>query len=260
MAPDDFNNLVGNKRWSFHFQHLRGSHWYVRDHVVLANPSYATAKKAETGINTRTHQNWKPQGTKSKTAGHGMRTTNNQCGDHIVMTLDQSQPGGTHSGARTGVSTIQDEKRKQRCQFTSHIYADRWSIFTGMAARPATPIQKKTMWQCKQLIHILTRMENHTYTLCCYCASTLAVPLLTRIYVNSVNMSAIMAVGQTTPKRSQIPPHRSINPHTKEKNHRLRSQKSQDNICKRFAQPTTLATTLSRLCTKAILVAPILAL
>ena len=152
------------------------------------------------------------------------------------------------------------QKRKQRCQFTSHKNADRWSIFASMAARPATPMQKKTMWQCKQLIHILTRTKNHTYTLCCYCASTLADALLTRIYVNSVNMSAIMAAGQTTPKRSQIQQHRSINAHTKEKNHKLRNQKSQDNVCKRFAQPSTLATTLSRLCTKAILVAPILAL
>ena len=161
---------------------------------------------------------------------------------------------------RTGVSTIQD--KNENSVVSSHHTYMQIAGASLQAWRPDQPLQykKKTMWQCKQLIHILTRMENHTYTLCCYCASTLAVPLLTRIYVNSVNMSAIMAAGHTTPKRSQIQQHRSINAHTKEKNHRLRSQKSQDNVCKRFAQPTTLATTLSRLCTKAILLAPILAL
>ena len=73
-------------------------------------------------------------------------------------------------------------------------------------------------------------------------------------------MSALMAAGQTTPERSQIQQHRSINAHNKEKGHKLRNQKSQDNVCKRFAQPSTLAITLSRLCIKAVLVGPILAL
>ena len=125
------------------------------------------------------------------------------------------------------------QKRKQRCQLTSHKNADRWSIFARLTTRPATPMQKKKQCDNANNLFTYTPQRKTTHTLSVATAHQHWLSLLfTRIYVTSVNMSAIMAAGQTTPKRSQIQQHRSINAHTKEKNHKLRNQKSKDNVCK----------------------------